>query len=102
MTATCTCKAREAAASPVDTIDSLMNDVMLAAIHVGNVGGLLETLSATGYSSACAANDDWSQQWWSQATYLAHALDQFAAELKANGEAIETALSELRHGRAAQ
>ena len=90
------------AASPVDTIDSLMNSVMLAAIHVGQAGGLLETLSATGYSNACAAKDDWQEQWWSQATYLAHVLEQHAAELKAKGEAIETALYEISHGRAAQ
>ena len=100
MSATCTCKAREVAASPVDTIGSLMNDVMLAACYVGNLGGLLETLSGTGLESAFAAKDDWQQQWWSQAGYLAHALEQLAAELKVNGEAIETALHDIR--RAAQ
>ena len=90
----------QAEAAPIDSIGNLMNDVMLAAFDVKKLGGLLDTLSGTGFKSALAAKDDWQEQWWSQATYLAGALEQLAAELKTNGEAIETALHEIRRGRA--
>ena len=55
------------AASPVETIDSQMNDVMLAAFDAKKLGGLLETLSGEGYSNACAADDEWQEKWWGQA-----------------------------------
>ena len=86
----------------LDGIGTRMNDVLMAACDVENLAGLLETLSDTGYSNASAINDEWNMKWWARAEYIHRTLERVAADLEANGQAIEKALADLKHGRAPQ
>jgi hypothetical protein len=80
-----------------------MNDVLMAAYDAQALSGLLDSLHDAGFEEASKAHDNAEQRrWWEQAGYIARMLDRLGSELQANGEAIETALADLKYGRAPQ
>jgi uncharacterized protein YukE len=91
-----------ALAATLDGIDTRMNDVMMAAYDAESLAGLLDGLHDEGYRAGSITKDDWQKRWWSQAGYIARTLERVATELEANAQAIETALADLKHGRAPQ
>lgn len=59
-------------------IDERQNSIALLSLRAKRLAGLLETLSDTGYSNACAADDEWQMKWWGQAGYIADAVEDIA------------------------
>ena len=78
-----------------------MSDVMMAACDAQNLASLLEAVSAEGFKEASRTDDYRSKKWWQQAEYIARVLERLGDELQANGEAIELALRDIKHGRRA-
>jgi hypothetical protein len=81
-------------------IDARMNDVMMAAYGAQNLASLLEMVSGDGFKEASARDNYWHKRWWGQAEYISRTLERLGDELQANGEAIETALADIKYGRA--
>ena len=82
-------------------IDNRMGVVMMAACDAQNLASLLEAVSAEGFKEASRTDDYRSKKWWQQAEYIARVLERLGDELQANGEAIELALRDIKHGRRA-
>jgi hypothetical protein len=84
----------------LESIDARMGEVMMAAYDAKNLASLLEMVSRDGFKEASAKDNYWHKKWWEQAEYISRTLERLGEELQANGEAIETALGDIKYGRA--
>jgi hypothetical protein len=112
-----TSKARRAAPAPAETptaaprplaaldvtldgIGRRMKDVLMAAYDAQTLASLLDMVHDDGSYEASKGYDNPDQRrWWEQVAYIARTLERLGEELQANGEAIESALADLKHGR---
>jgi hypothetical protein len=85
--------------SALEGIDTRMTDVMMAAYDAQSLASLLDTVCTDGFGEASGTDDYWHKRWWEQAGYIARTLERLGDELQANGEAIETAVADIKYGR---
>jgi hypothetical protein len=86
--------------SALEDIGTRMTHVLMAAYDAQNLASLLDTVHGDGFQEASRRGDYWQKRWWEQAAYIGRTLERLGEELETNGEAIEVALGDLKHGRA--
>jgi hypothetical protein len=84
----------------LEDISRRMNDVLIAAHDAQALAVLLDSVQDHGYFDANRTDNSWQMKWWAQAGYISRTLERLGEELQANGEAIDAALADIRHGRA--